>query len=86
MQRGSVMDMPIHPGDPLTPGWGAVKGARRLAREEADVIMKIPVLPISYGDALPLLKALRGPSRARSVARRAADHLSRRPGPGASSA
>ncbi|HJQ71072.1 MAG TPA: transferrin receptor-like dimerization domain-containing protein [Blastocatellia bacterium] len=60
VQRGSVMDMPIHPGDPLTPGWGAVKGARRLPREEAEVIMKIPVLPISYGDALPLLKALRG--------------------------
>ena len=61
VQRGSVMDMPIHPGDPLTPGWGAVKGARRIAREESDVIMKIPVLPISYGDALPLLKALGGP-------------------------
>ena len=61
VQRGSVMDMPIHPGDPLTPGWGAVKGARRIAREEADVIMRIPVLPISYGDALPLLKALGGP-------------------------
>jgi N-acetylated-alpha-linked acidic dipeptidase len=61
VQRGSVMDMPVHPGDPLTPGWGAVKGARRLPREEAEVIMKIPVLPISYGDALPLLKALRGP-------------------------
>jgi N-acetylated-alpha-linked acidic dipeptidase len=61
VQRGSVMDMPIHPGDPLTPGWGAVKGARRIAREEAEVIMKIPVMPISYGDALPLLKALSGP-------------------------
>ncbi|HWN99103.1 MAG TPA: transferrin receptor-like dimerization domain-containing protein [Blastocatellia bacterium] len=61
VQRGSVMDMPIHPGDPLTPGWGAVKGARRIPREEAEVIMKIPVLPISYGDALPLLKALGGP-------------------------
>jgi N-acetylated-alpha-linked acidic dipeptidase len=61
VQRGSVMDMPIHPGDPLTPGWGAVKGARRIAREEAEVIMKIPVLPISYGDALPLLKGLGGP-------------------------
>ena len=60
VQRGSVMDMPVHPGDPLTPGIGAVKGARRLAREEANVIMKIPVLPISYGDALPLLKALGG--------------------------
>ena len=61
VQRGSVMDMPIHPGDPLTPGWGAVKGARRLPREESKVIMKIPVLPISYADALPLLKALSGP-------------------------
>ncbi|MCI0487317.1 MAG: M28 family peptidase [Blastocatellia bacterium] len=61
VQRGSVMDMPVHPGDPLTPGWGAVKGARRLPREEAKVIMKIPVLPISYADALPLLKALGGP-------------------------
>jgi len=61
VQRGSVMDMPIHPGDPLTPGWGAVKGAKRIRREEAEVITKIPVLPISYGDALPMLKALTGP-------------------------
>jgi N-acetylated-alpha-linked acidic dipeptidase len=61
VQRGSVMDMPIHPGDPLTPGIGAVKGAKRLPREEAEVITKIPVMPISYGDALPLLKALAGP-------------------------
>lgn len=60
VQRGSVMDMPIHPGDPLTPGWGATKNARRLAREEAKTLMKIPVLPISYGDALPLLKSLGG--------------------------
>ncbi len=61
VQRGSVMDMPIHPGDPLTPGWGATKGARRLSRDEAKTLMKIPVLPISYGDALPLLRALGGP-------------------------
>jgi N-acetylated-alpha-linked acidic dipeptidase len=61
VQRGSVMDSPIHPGDPLTPGWGAVKGARRIPREEADVITKIPVLPISYGDAAPLLRAMTGP-------------------------
>jgi len=60
VQRGSVMDMPIHPGDPLTPGWGATKGARRLSRDEAKVLMKIPVLPISYGDAQPLLKTLGG--------------------------
>lgn len=59
-QRGSVMDMPIHPGDPLTPGIGAIKDAKRLSREEAKTILKIPVLPISYGDALPLLKSLSG--------------------------
>jgi N-acetylated-alpha-linked acidic dipeptidase len=60
VQRGSVMDMPIHPGDPLTPGWGATKGARRLSRDEAKTLMKIPVLPVSYGDAIPLLKTLGG--------------------------
>ncbi|HSE38302.1 MAG TPA: M28 family metallopeptidase, partial [Blastocatellia bacterium] len=60
-QRGSVMDMPIHPGDPLTPGWGAVKGARRIERNKAEVITRIPVLPISYGDALPMLRELTGP-------------------------
>jgi N-acetylated-alpha-linked acidic dipeptidase len=60
-QRGSVMDMPIHPGDPLTPGVGATKDAKRLALSEVDVFTKIPVLPISYGDAEPLLAALKGP-------------------------
>jgi len=60
-QRGSVMDMPVHPGDPLTPGVGATADAKRLDRKDAEVITKIPVLPISYGDALPLLRALGGP-------------------------
>jgi N-acetylated-alpha-linked acidic dipeptidase len=60
-QRGSVMDMPIHPGDPLTPGVGATKDAKRLALSEVDVFTKIPVMPISYGDAQPLLEALKGP-------------------------
>jgi N-acetylated-alpha-linked acidic dipeptidase len=60
-QRGSVADMPVFPGDPLTPGIGATKDAKRLSREEAPTLMKIPVLPISYGDALPLLRALGGP-------------------------
>jgi N-acetylated-alpha-linked acidic dipeptidase len=60
-QRGSVMDMPVHPGDPLTPGIGATADAKRLDRKDAEVITKIPVLPISYGDALPLLRALGGP-------------------------
>jgi len=61
VQRGSVMDMVIHPGDPLTPGVGATKDAKRLALSEAKVFTKIPTLPISYGDAQPLLAALTGP-------------------------
>ena len=61
VQRGSVMDMPTYPGDPLTPGVGATPGAKRLERANAPTIMKIPVLPISYADAQPLLAALSGP-------------------------
>ena len=60
-QRGSVADMPLYPGDPLTPGVGATRDAKRLTREEAKTLTRIPVMPISYGDALPLLKALAGP-------------------------
>ncbi len=60
VQRGSVMDMPVYPGDPLTPGIGATATAKRLDRSEAKTIMKIPVLPISYEDALPLLQSLNG--------------------------
>ncbi len=61
VQRGSVMDMPVYVGDPLSPGWASEKGARKLARAEATSIMKIPVMPISYADAQPLLAALKGP-------------------------
>jgi N-acetylated-alpha-linked acidic dipeptidase len=61
VQRGSVMDMVIYPGDPLTPGTASTAKAKRLDRNEATTILKIPVLPISYGDALPLLSALEGP-------------------------
>jgi N-acetylated-alpha-linked acidic dipeptidase len=60
IQRGSVMDMPVYPGDPLTPNIGATKDAKRLDRKDATTIMKIPVLPISYEDALPLLQSLAG--------------------------
>lgn len=59
-QRGSVLDMPVYAGDPLTPEVGATKNAKRLARADAKTILKIPVLPISYADAEPLLKALGG--------------------------
>jgi N-acetylated-alpha-linked acidic dipeptidase len=61
VQRGSVMDMPVHPGDPLTPGVGATAEAKRLDIKDAKTLTKIPVLPISYGDAQPLLAALAGP-------------------------
>jgi N-acetylated-alpha-linked acidic dipeptidase len=61
VQRGSVMDMPTYPGDPLTPGVGATPDAKRLDLKEAATLTKIPVLPISYADAQPLLAALRGP-------------------------
>ena len=60
VQRGSVADMPVYPGDPLTPGVGATPDAKRLALKDAVTITKIPVLPISYADATPLLSALDG--------------------------
>ncbi len=61
VQRGSVADMPLYPGDPLTPGVGATADAERLPLDQAKVLTKIPVLPISYGDAQPLLAAMTGP-------------------------
>lgn len=61
VQRGSIMDMVIYPGDPLTPNIGATVNAKRLDRNEATNLLKIPVLPISYHDAKPLLEALEGP-------------------------
>lgn len=61
VQRGSVMDMVIYPGDPLTPNTGSVEGTQRLDRTKATNLLKIPVLPVSYHDARPLLEALKGP-------------------------
>jgi N-acetylated-alpha-linked acidic dipeptidase len=60
-QRGSVADMPLYPGDPLTPGVGATKEAKRLALKDAATITKIPVMPLAYADALPILRLLGGP-------------------------
>ncbi len=60
VQRGSVQDLTLYSGDPLTPGVGATRDAKRLAIEDAKTILKIPVLPISYADATPLLAALGG--------------------------
>jgi len=60
-QRGSVLDLPVRPGDPLTPNIGATDEAKRIERAQADNLISIPVLPIGYDDAEPLLKALGGP-------------------------
>ncbi len=80
VQRGSVKDMPIHSGDPLTPGVAATKDAKRLSIAEATTLTKIPVLPISAADARPLLSALAGPMA--PPAWRGALPLSYRLGPG----
>jgi len=62
VQRGSVADMTTYPGDPTTPGVGSVPGMTgRLSREQSVTILKIPTLPMSYGDAQQLLAALAGP-------------------------
>lgn len=60
-QRGSVLDLPVRPGDPLTPNVGATEEAKRIERAQADNLISIPVLPIGYEDALPMLRALGGP-------------------------
>ncbi len=59
-QRGSVMDMPVYPGDPQTPGVGAKPGVKLIPLDQVQTITKIPVLPISYADAQPFLKSLGG--------------------------
>ncbi len=80
VQRGSVADMPTYPGDPLTPGVGATATAQRVPREQAATIAKIPVLPIGYGAAQPLLSALGG--RAVPAAFRGGLPITYRFGPG----
>jgi N-acetylated-alpha-linked acidic dipeptidase len=62
VQRGSVMDMPTYPGDPQTPGVGALPDAKLIPLDQVETITKIPVLPISYADATPLLQSLGGES------------------------
>jgi N-acetylated-alpha-linked acidic dipeptidase len=83
VQRGSVLDMPLYPGDPLSPGWASEKGSKRLSMAEAKSLMKIPVLPISYADAQPILEQLTGPIAPREW--RGALPLTYHVGPGATS-
>jgi N-acetylated-alpha-linked acidic dipeptidase len=61
VQRGSVLDMTLYPGDPLSPGWASESGSKRLPITDARTLMKIPVLPLSYADAQPILDQLSGP-------------------------
>jgi N-acetylated-alpha-linked acidic dipeptidase len=61
VQRGSIMDMVIYPGDPSTPNYASVEGAPRVDHNDAENLLKIPVLPISYNDAAPLLQDMAGP-------------------------
>jgi N-acetylated-alpha-linked acidic dipeptidase len=82
VQRGSVIDLPLYSGDPLTPGTASVPGASRLALSAAQTLTKIPTLPISYGDAQPLLAAMRGPVA--PVSWRGALPITYRLGPGPS--
>ena len=60
VQRGSVLDLPQASGDPMTPGQPSVTGVKRLDLKDVTTLTKIPTLPISYGDAQPLLAAMRG--------------------------
>jgi N-acetylated-alpha-linked acidic dipeptidase len=61
VQRGSILDMPVAPGDPTTPGYGSTQGAPRVAIKDAQTILKIPALPMAWGDAQRVLGALKGP-------------------------
>ena len=78
-QRGSVMDMPVYPGDPLTPGVGATADAKRLAVKDATTLTKIPVMPISYARRAAAARLADRHGRPGRVARRSADHVSLRP-------
>ncbi|HET6204727.1 MAG TPA: M28 family metallopeptidase [Planctomycetota bacterium] len=61
LQRGSILDLAKGPGDPLSPGWAAIKGARRIEPSQSEALPRIPTTPISHGDAAPLLRSLAGP-------------------------
>ena len=62
IQRGTVKYIFQHAGDPLTPGWASTKDAHRIPIAEATDLPQIPVAPLAYRDAAPLLKALAGPN------------------------
>ncbi len=61
VQRGSILYLTEYAGDPLTPGYAATKGARRLTLKEARTLPRVPTTPISSEDASPILENLGGP-------------------------
>ena len=61
IQRGAITYDFIVPGDPLTPGWASVPGAKRIAKNEAQSLPKIMAVPLSWHDAKPLLEQMGGP-------------------------
>jgi N-acetylated-alpha-linked acidic dipeptidase len=60
LQRGSVQFLSHGPGDPQTPGYASTASAKRLPQNKLEGIPKIPSLPISYGEAEKILRALAG--------------------------
>jgi len=62
IQRGAITYDFIVPGDPLTPGWASVPGARHIAVKDARSLPKIMALPLSWHDAKPLLEHIGGPA------------------------
>ena len=82
VQRGSVADMPLYPGDPLTPGVGATKDAKRLDARRTRDADEDPGAADLVRRRAAAARGARRPGRARRLARRAADHVSPRPGPG----
>ena len=62
IQRGGIPFDFIVPGDPLTPGWASIPGARRLKPEESEILPEIMAVPLSHKDARPILENLAGPT------------------------
>ena len=83
VQRGSVMDMPVHPGDPLSPGWASEPGGKKLARDEADDDPQDSGAADLVRRRVAAAEGAEGPGGAGGMARRAAGHVSRRARPGA---
>ena len=61
IQRGAITYDFMVPGDPLTPGWASIPGAKRIPLSQAVSVPKIMALPLSWKDAKPILENLGGP-------------------------